>query len=72
LFPAVEQRLLEAHKEREELFLRVDEVEKLGNQVLAELKQTQSALATSAWLFSGLTVATIVVAALLSRRWPRK
>ena len=61
-----------AHKEREELFARVEQVERLGAQVLAELKNTQDAIVSSAWLFSGLAVATGVVTALLTRRWPKK
>lgn len=72
LFAALERRLSEAHKEREELHARVAEVERLGAQVLAELKKTQSAIVSSTWLCSGLAVATVVVAALLSRRWPKK
>jgi type IV secretory pathway component VirB8 len=72
LFSALERRLQEARKEREDLFLRVEQVEKLGAQVVAELKRTQDAIVSSAWLFSGLAVATVVVAFVLNRRWPRK
>lgn len=72
MFSALERRLQEAQKERDELVSRVEQVEKLGSQVVVELQKTQEMISSSAWLFSGLAVLTMVVAVVLNRRSARR
>ncbi len=67
----VDAGLREGQREREQLAARLVELERLGERVQAELRQTQAALSSAAWLFAGAAVLlpTLVLAAsLLSRR----
>ena len=67
----VEVGLREGQREREQLGARLAELERLGERLQTELRVTQAALSSAAWLFAGAALvvpAVVLAASLLARR----